>query len=100
MSKAKNGTIVWHELNDYKTDMLPAGDMIKNKGGICLSEKKTNKPGHMAGLLVQLKKIFGLNIATIAFGVFADLYGIYSSPFDHLHTYRVLSGNHRTPFPE
>ena len=37
--------------------------------GICLSEKKTNKPGHMAGLLVQLKKIFGLNIATIAFGV-------------------------------
>ena len=68
-SKSKNGTIVWHELNDYKTDMLPAGDMIKNKGGICLSEKKTNKPGHMAGLLVQLKKIFGLNIATIAFGV-------------------------------
>ena len=31
---------------------------------------------------------------------FADLYGIYSSPFDHLHTYRVLSGNHRTSFPE
>ena len=94
-SKAKNGTIVWHELNDYKTDMLPAGDMIKNKGGICLSEKKTNKPGHMAGLLVQLKKIFGLNIATIAFGVLL-IYMVFTAVLlitsTHIESYQVTTG--------
>ena len=67
----------------------------QNKGGICLSEKKTNKPGHMAGLLVQLKKIFGLNIATIAFGVLL-IYMVFTAVLlitsTHIESYQVTTG--------
>ena len=43
-----------------------------------MSEKKSNKPGKMTGLFVQLKNIFGLNIATVAFGVLL-LYMIFTA---------------------
>ena len=80
----KNGTIVWHESKRYK-----------NKGGICLSEKKSNKPSHMAGLFVQLKKVFGLNIATVAFGVLL-IYMLFTAVLlitsTHIESYQVTTG--------
>lgn len=63
--------------------------------GIRLSEKKSNKPGKMAGLFVQLKNIFGLNIATVAFGVLL-LYMIFTAfllvTSTHIESYQVTTG--------
>jgi len=60
-----------------------------------LSEKKSNKPGKMAGLFVQLKNIFGLNIATVAFGVLL-LYMIFTAfllvTSTHIESYQVTTG--------
>ena len=60
-----------------------------------MSEKKPNRPGKMAGLFVQLKKIFGLNIATVAFGVLL-LYMIFTAVLlvtsTHIESYQVTTG--------
>ena len=60
-----------------------------------MSEKKSNKPGKMAGLFVQLKNIFGLNIATVAFGVLL-LYMIFTAfllvTSTHIESYQVTTG--------
>lgn len=60
-----------------------------------MSEKKSNRPGKMAGLFVQLKKIFGLNIATVAFGVLL-LYMIFTAVLlvtsTHIESYQVTTG--------
>ena len=60
-----------------------------------MSEKKSNKPGNMAGLFVQLKNIFGLNIATVAFGVLL-LYMIFTAfllvTSTHIESYQVTTG--------
>lgn len=60
-----------------------------------MSEKKSNKPGKMTGLFVQLKNIFGLNIATVAFGVLL-LYMIFTAfllvTSTHIESYQVTTG--------
>lgn len=60
-----------------------------------MSEKNSKQPGRMAGLLVQLKKIFGLNIATIAFGVLL-IYMIFTAILlltsTHIESYQVTTG--------
>lgn len=60
-----------------------------------MPEKKSSQPGKMAGLLVQLKKIFGLNIATVAFGVLL-LYMIFTAVMyitsTHIDSYLVTTG--------
>lgn len=60
-----------------------------------MSEKNSKQPGKMAGLLVQLKKIFGLNIATIAFGVLL-IYMIFTAILlltsTHIESYQVTTG--------
>ena len=60
-----------------------------------MSEKKSNEPGRLAGLFVQLKKIFGLNIATVAFGVLL-LYMIFTAVLlvtsTHIESYQVTTG--------
>lgn len=60
-----------------------------------MSEKKSNKPGKTAGLFVQLKNIFGLNIATVAFGVLL-LYMIFTAfllvTSTHIESYQVTTG--------
>ena len=58
-----------------------------------MSEKKSNKPGKMAGLFVQLKNIFGLNIATVAFVLL--LYMIFTAFLlvtSHIESYQVTTG--------
>ena len=49
----------------------------------------------MAGLFVQLKNIFGLNIATVAFGVLL-LYMIFTAfllvTSTHIESYQVTTG--------
>ena len=95
-SKAKNGTIVWHELNDYKTDMLPAGDMIKNKGGICLSEKKTNKPGHNGRASCTVEENIRTQHRHHCFWCFADYIWYLQQSFlitsTHIESYQVTTG--------
>ena len=60
-----------------------------------MSEKKSNKPGKTAGLFVQLKNIFGLNIATVAFGILL-LYMIFTAfllvTSTHIESYQVTTG--------
>ena len=60
-----------------------------------MSEKKSKNPSHMAGLLVQLRKVFGLNIATIAFGVLL-IYMLFTAVLlitsTHIESYQVTTG--------
>ena len=60
-------------------------------------KKHSKQPGRMAGLLVQLKKIFGLNIATVAFGILL-IYMLFTAVlFAYLHPYRILPGDYLGP---
>ena len=60
-----------------------------------MSEKNMKQPGKMAGLLVQIKKIFGLNIATVAFGILL-IYMLFTAVLfltsSHIESYQVTSG--------
>ena len=60
-----------------------------------MSEKNMKQPGKMAGLLVQIKKIFGLNIATVAFGILL-IYMLFTAVLfltsSHIESYQVSSG--------
>lgn len=80
--------------------MVQSFSMSKKKqneeqGASCLSDKKNKQPGKMAGLLVQLRKIFGLNIATVAFGVLL-IYMIFTAVLlitsTHIDSYQVSTG--------
>ncbi|MDO5135136.1 MAG: HlyD family efflux transporter periplasmic adaptor subunit [Eubacteriales bacterium] len=57
--------------------------------------KRRNEPGTMAGFFVQIRKIFGLNIGTIIFGILF-LYMVFSAIMyftsSHIDAYQVTSG--------
>lgn len=60
-----------------------------------MTEKPNKHPGKMAGLLIQIRRIFGLNIATVAFSVLL-LYMVFTAVLlitsTHIDSYQVTTG--------